>query len=119
MLYIMMTGAFPFWRRGDERANSIVRLQQIFPRILAAEYVKPVASPVCLDLLQAMLTPNPAERITLPAIMQHPWFVKDLPPGLHEMNDHLVSAAFPPEVQPVQEIMHILQAATRQPDATQ
>lgn len=43
-------------------------------------------------------------------------FVKDLPPGLDAMNDHLVSAAFPPEVQPVQEIMQILQAATRQPD---
>jgi serine/threonine-protein kinase SRK2 len=117
MLYIMMTGAFPFWRRGDERANSIVRLQQIFPRILAADYSSPPASPECLELLRAMLTPNPAERITLDGIMQHPWFVKDLPPGFHRMNEDLVNAQFPPEVQPVQEIMHILQAATRQPDA--
>jgi len=116
MLFIMLTGAFPFWRRGDERANSIVRLQQIFPRILAAEYATPVASPDCLALLRALLTPDPAQRITLPEIMVHPWFVKDLPPGLDAMNDHLVSAAFPPEVQPVQEIMQILQAATRQPD---
>ncbi len=46
----------------------------------------------------------------------HLRFAKDLPPGLDAMNDHLVSAAFPPEVQPVQEIMQILQAATRQPD---
>lgn len=115
-----------------------------------------------------MLTPNPAERITLNGIMQHPWcvlhrmgrhkcvernndgsflrtlvdcrlehalqtttlkwtwlhrqqrvasctsthfqrlvvlpcnrFVKDLPPGFHRMNDDLVNAQFPPEVQPV------------------
>ena len=27
----------------------------------------------CLELLRAMLTPNPAERITLDGIMQHPW----------------------------------------------
>lgn len=27
----------------------------------------------CLELLKAMLTPNPAERITLDGIMQHPW----------------------------------------------
>ena len=44
-------------------------------------------------------------------------FLQDLPPGLHEMNDHLLHAAFPPEVQPVQEIMQILQARTqRRPD---
>jgi hypothetical protein len=45
-LRLLCTGAFPFWRRGDERANSIVRLQQIFPRILAADYSSPPASPV-------------------------------------------------------------------------
>ena len=29
-------------------------------------------------------------------------FVKDLPPGFHRMNEDLVNAQFPPEVQPVQ-----------------
>lgn len=29
----------------------------------------------CLQLLKAMLTPNPGERITLDGIMQHPWCV--------------------------------------------
>ena len=203
-------GAFPFWRRGDERANSIVRLQQIFPRILAAEYDPPEASPPCLHLLRSLLCSDPTQRADINAIMTHPWcaaasirehpgcaaeascctttarlpghpsypvdgtrrcpsctecyetqgclttlallyrhpvaghtcaacasrqcywppwarmranplsitqhrrqsrrFQQDLPPGLHEMNDHLLHAAFPPEVQPVQEIMQILQA---------
>lgn len=40
-------------------------------------------------------------------------FTKDLPPGLDEMNDHLLVAPFPPEVQPVQDIMQILKAAAR------
>jgi hypothetical protein len=29
-------------------------------------------------------------------------FVRDLPPGFHRMNEDLVNAQFPPEVQPVQ-----------------
>lgn len=112
MLFIMLTGTFPFWRRGDEKANSIVRLQQIFPRILAADYRPPPSSPECLSLLKALLTPDPDHRITLPQIMCHPWFIKDLPPGLNEMNDSLVAAPSPPNLQPVKDIMQILQAAT-------
>ena len=73
MLYIMLTGAFPFWRRGDERANSIVRLQQIFPRILAAEFEPPSGvSDECLDLLRKMLTADASKRIVIQDIMRHP-----------------------------------------------
>lgn len=39
--------------------------------------------------------------------------MQDLPPGLDEMNDHLVVAALPRDVQPVQEIMAILMAAAQ------
>ncbi len=35
------------------------------------------------------------------------------------MNDHLLHAAFPPEVQPVQEIMQILQVRSQLPHVTQ
>ncbi len=66
-------GAFPFWRRGDERANSIVRLQQIFPRILAAEYDPPDASPPCLHLLRSLLCSDPTRRADIAGIMNHPW----------------------------------------------
>ncbi len=66
-------GAFPFWRRGDERANSIVRLQQIFPRILAAEYDPPEASPPCLHLLRSLLCSDPMRRADISGIMNHPW----------------------------------------------
>ena len=66
-------GAFPFWRRGDERANSIVRLQQIFPRILAAEYDPPDASPPCLHLLRSLLCSDPSRRADINGIMNHPW----------------------------------------------
>ncbi|KAI7842253.1 hypothetical protein COHA_003894 [Chlorella ohadii] len=37
-------------------------------------------SPECKDLIQRILVRNPAQRITLQQIQQHPWFLEDLPP---------------------------------------
>ncbi len=47
------------------------------------------ASAACRDLLRQMLTAEPSKRITIPGIMNHPWFLKDLPQGTHEMNARL------------------------------
>ena len=33
--------------------------------------------------------PDPAKRFTVEDIQQHPWYLKDLPPGVKEMNDNL------------------------------
>jgi len=44
----------------------------------------------CCDLLGQLLTPEPDARITLSRIMRHPWFVKDAPPGLLELNSRLL-----------------------------
>lgn len=64
----------PFAKRGDDRANNLVRLQQLFPRIVAGQYQPPRrASESCKDLLKRMLTPDPNLRITTDGIMQHPW----------------------------------------------
>ena len=43
----------------------------------------------CRDLLKSMLTAEPSKRITIAGIMNHPWFLKDLPAGTHEMNARL------------------------------
>lgn len=51
-------------------------------RILAVKYSIPPAlkiSPECQDLLSRIFVANPAERITLTQIKQHPWFLKNLP----------------------------------------
>jgi serine/threonine-protein kinase SRK2 len=70
----MHAAVLPFAKRGDDRANNLVRLQQLFPRIVAGQYQPPRrASDVCRDLLKRMLTPDPNHRITAPQIMQHPW----------------------------------------------
>ncbi len=67
-------GVLPFAKRGDDRGNNLIRLQQMFPRIVAAEFQQPLhVSKDCQTLLSRMLTPDPAKRITIGEIMQHPW----------------------------------------------
>ena len=66
MLYVMLTSVLPFAKRGDERTNNLVRLQQMFPRIINAEFQAPWhVSPECLHLLRAMLTADPSKRYAL------------------------------------------------------
>ena len=114
MLYVLLTGALPFAKRGDERANNLVRLQQMFPRIVAADYEVPGhVSPGCAHLLGRMLTADPGARVTLPEIGQHPWFLANLSPEIARLNAALVSALVPAGLQGVAEIEAIVRAATR------
>lgn len=48
--------------------------------------------------MHRMLNPNPAERITVPEIMAHPWFCTDLPAGVTELNETLLATAAAAEV---------------------
>lgn len=34
----------------------------------------------CVDMLRGLLQPQPGARLSLEAVMDHPWFVKKLPP---------------------------------------
>lgn len=43
-------------------------------------------SPECKDLLSKVLVGNPKRRYTVQQIQKHPWFLKDLPPGVIQMN---------------------------------
>ena len=66
VLYVMLTGILPFARRRDERRNNLVRLQQMFPRIIAADYKQPQhVSPECQHLLSRLLTTSPETRISV------------------------------------------------------
>ncbi len=48
-------------------------------------------SPELQDLMGRILTRDPAARITLAEIYEHPWFCKDLPPGVQQMNANMRS----------------------------
>lgn len=41
-------------------------------------------SPECEDLIRRIFTPCPLQRITISQILQHPWFLVNLPPELIE-----------------------------------
>ena len=41
----------------------------------------------CKDLISKVLVGDPRERYTIQQIQQHPWYLKDLPPGVIHMND--------------------------------
>ena len=90
MLYVMLTGSYPFERQGDKASPQ--RLQMMITRILKVDYKFPsnvVPSPDLQDLLNKLLTSDPAKRITIAGIFEHPWFCKDLPPGVREMNANM------------------------------
>lgn len=64
----MITGKLPFADRS---------LQRLFRRIMTGTYEAPkLASPAVQDLLKRMLTPNPAERISINDIRTHSWITK-------------------------------------------
>ena len=71
----LVAGVLPFAKRGDERGNNLVRLQQMFPRIISADFEQPHhVSPECRHLLKCILTADPDKRITIANIVKHPWF---------------------------------------------
>ena len=43
----------------------------------------------CKDLLRKVLMADPGQRLTIQGIMQHPWFLQDLPVGALEVNSRL------------------------------
>jgi serine/threonine protein kinase len=73
LLYLLVTGQYPF-EDPKQPQNVVATLQNIsqgkirpLPRRISTE---------CADLIAAMLTKNPAERITLQNIALHPWMKK-------------------------------------------
>ncbi|EFN57456.1 hypothetical protein CHLNCDRAFT_34706 [Chlorella variabilis] len=90
MLYVMLVGAYPFERPEDKHDNQ--KLQKMIQRILRVEYDWPAhikLSPECRDLMSRILVADPSKRITIHEIQDHPWYMKDLPPGVKEMNDNM------------------------------
>lgn len=70
MLFVMLAGYLPF----DEATPNA-----LFRKVAVADFSFPKRrpfSPEAVDLISKILVPNPADRITLPEIRQHPWYKK-------------------------------------------
>lgn len=117
MLYVMMVGAYPF-ERPEDKADA-QKLQKMIQRILKVEYQFPPhvrASSDLRDLLSKILVPDPSKRIAIAEIQSHPWYLKDLPPGVAEMNDNLPTVPGP-GVQSAEEIAAVVREAQAPPEA--
>ena len=67
-LYEMMSGHSPWKDNGVAARRSVVK------NILAARFSMPDTWPVPLrDLIRGMIHPNPAKRLTMEEVLQHPW----------------------------------------------
>ncbi len=54
-----------------------------------------------------VLVADPAKRITVEGIYNHPWYCKNLPPGVKEMNDR--PQPLPDGLQTVEQVTAIVQ----------
>lgn len=68
-------------------------------------------SPQCEDLLSRMLLPEPQKRITVREIMQHSWYLNNLPPEAAAMNEKYLNAAPSPGKLPPEGIRRLVQEA--------
>ncbi|XVF10937.1 hypothetical protein REPUB_Repub07fG0226400 [Reevesia pubescens] len=109
-LYVMLVGAYPFEEPEDPR-----NFRKTIGRIMSVQYSIPDyvrVSAICRHLLSRIFVANPAKRITIPEIKQHPWFLKNLPKELVEIEktNYAESERDQPS-QSVEEIMRIIQEA--------
>ncbi|KAH0861283.1 hypothetical protein HID58_089544 [Brassica napus] len=94
-LYVMLVGAYPFedpndpknFRKTIQCVNNVTIQMIFFQRIMAIQYKIPDyvhISQECKHLLSRIFVTNPAKRITLKEIKNHPWYLKNLPKELLE-----------------------------------
>uniref|UniRef100_A0A7S1SGG6 Protein kinase domain-containing protein n=1 Tax=Tetraselmis chuii TaxID=63592 RepID=A0A7S1SGG6_9CHLO len=82
LLYTMLFGSYPFEDPEDQRNYS-----KTIQRISKVEYYFPQNIQVtreCTDLLVRILVGDPGQRLTIPQIRCHPWFLQNLPRELLE-----------------------------------
>ncbi|KAK4262521.1 hypothetical protein QN277_028072 [Acacia crassicarpa] len=81
-LYVMLVGGYPFEDPEDPR-----NFRKTIGRIMSVQYSIPDyvrVSADCRHLLSRIFVADPAKRITIPEIKQHPWFLKNLPKEINE-----------------------------------
>ncbi|KAK6128925.1 hypothetical protein DH2020_037329 [Rehmannia glutinosa] len=113
-LYVMLVGAYPF-----EDPEEPKDFRKTIQRILNVQYSIPEnikISEECWHLISRIFVADPAQRITMPEIRNHVWFLKNLPADL--MDERTMGNQFEEPDQPMQSlevIMQIISEATIPP----
>ncbi|GAX81597.1 hypothetical protein CEUSTIGMA_g9025.t1 [Chlamydomonas eustigma] len=112
MLYVMLVGAYPFERPEDKNDNQ--KLQKMIQRILHVDYKIPSSIKVsddCKDLMSRILVADPTKRLNIQDIFRHPWYTKNLPPGVIEMNSR--PQPTPEGLQSIEAVKKLLEEARK------
>ncbi|KAG4906231.1 hypothetical protein JHK86_054715 [Glycine max] len=110
-LYVMLVGAYPF-----EDPEEPKNFRKTIHRILKVQYSIPDyvhISPECRHLISRIFVADPAQRISIPEIRNHEWFLRNLPADLmveNTMNNQFEEPDQP--MQSIEEIMQIISEAT-------
>ncbi|KAK0606086.1 hypothetical protein LWI29_034004 [Acer saccharum] len=104
-LYVMLVGAYPF-----EDPDEPKDFRKTIQRILSVQYSIPDAvqiSQECRDLISRIFVGDPATRITIPDIRNHPWFLRNLPADF--MDEKKMGSQYEEPDQPMQSTDVIMQ----------
>ncbi|GAB4815691.1 hypothetical protein N2152v2_002737 [Parachlorella kessleri] len=146
MLYTMVTGRYPFQRPEDQQWQPGLQLHHMLQRILHVIFDFPPGLPLTddckdlisrmlvaggpkvkvgwfhmWDLISRMLVADPARRVTVQQVLQHPWCTKGMHTELHAYNDKFVekTLANPPSPEELDTITKIVQEAATGPKREQ
>ena len=89
MLYTMLFARYPFERPEDKSLKPHDRTNKVLIRIIKVDYQipdRPAISDEAKDLIRKILVKDPAKRLDIRQIQEHPWFQKDLPQGSLDYN---------------------------------
>lgn len=109
-LYVMLVGAYPFEDPADPR-----NFRRTIQRIMGIKYSFPPhlhLSRECVDIIAKIFVGNPANRITVDGIRNHPWFLKNLPDELRD-GGRAVQATMQESKQTVEEVKMVVAQARR------
>ncbi|GAB4821373.1 hypothetical protein N2152v2_008419 [Parachlorella kessleri] len=115
MLYVMVAGQYPFTSRDDLKGGGNMGLQASFQRILKAEFKFPASIPMsdeCKDLITRMLTKDPARRLSVQEVLQHPWCMVGLEPHLLGINESFVEQSL--QELPAPEVLQAVENIVRE-----
>eukprot|EP00798_Chlamydomonas_sp_ICE-L_P010210 gene10210-8127_t len=113
MLYVMLFGRYPFESLQQGKQAVEQRQQSTMDRILLMDWSFPTGieiSEECRDLLRQLMV-GKDERIKMPALLQHPWVLQNLPPDALTMNEAAMGKENFTNVQTEYEIKQILKDA--------
>jgi serine/threonine-protein kinase SRK2 len=91
VLYTMLTGFYPFVRKGERELGDVRLMNAILRRTVNLDYpaLENVSSDAS-DLIKHMLDPDPSSRFGVEDVLHHPWFQNGLRFDVKKYNERVI-----------------------------